>query len=418
MYHYNFKVVVLSKNDSLLAKAQAFPSLAGFTNEVVRASAADASLKDADLLLCEDAPEVLTAALALLPEKAGKVYLASESDLEKVPAEVLAQLDDFWVLPLAEKLLEQKIAKLFARIKEEKDYHLTRNYFETLINSIPPLIWFKDIKGAHLKVNDSFCLAVGKEKSDVEGRGHYYIWDLKPEEYAAGEYVCLETEEEVLQAQKTLLFEEKVKTRRGLRQFQTYKSPIYDDNRALIGTVGCAIDVTDERRLMEKLVNAAETDTLTRLYNRRYFYKFMSDVKEKRQPVSLFYLDLDNFKHINDKFGHEVGDELLCRVARILEQTFEEGVCVRFGGDEFVCALVGQKNDEELARFAEKFLAELAHLIEDFQNFAGLSASIGISHADVVDDIDVLLKKSDVAMYDAKNSGKASYRISVIQENL
>ena len=412
MYHYNYKVIILSQDLSLFEKVVAFPSLAGFTNIVSRVDKVEQSISEADLFICEGNPAALEQALPLLAAKTTKVYLGTEAELAQVAEGTLEQLDDFWQLPLSDKLLEQKIAKLFGAIKKDKDYHLTQNYFETLINSIPPLIWYKDIRGAHLKVNDSFCAAVGKEKSDVEGRGHYYIWDLKPEEYAAGEYVCLETEEEVLHAQKTLLFDEKVKTRRGLRQFSTYKTPIYDDNHELIGTVGCAIDVTDERRLMEKLVNAAETDTLTRLFNRRYFYKYMAEIRAKQQPINVFYLDLDNFKNINDTYGHEAGDELLCRVARILEKIFEDGICVRFGGDEFVCTIVGEKSDAQLAGYANEFLQELNHLIEDYQNFAGLSASIGIAHTRVIDDVDVLLKKSDIAMYEAKNSGKAAYRIA------
>ena len=412
MYHYNYQVIILSQDLSLYEKVSATTSLPGFTNIVSHVNEVDASLKNADLLLCQAAPSVLEQALALLPANAIKVYLGSAEELEQLSPTTLALLDDFWRLPLADKLLDSKIAKLFASIKRQKDHHLTKNYFETLINSIPPLIWYKDIRGAHLKVNDSFCAAVGKEKSDVEGRGHYYIWDLKPEEYAAGEYVCLETEEEVLQAQKTLLFDEKVKTRRGLREFKTYKSPLYDDKQILIGTVGCAIDVTDEKRLMEKLVNAAETDTLTKLYNRRYFYKYMSKIKDAKEPVSIFYLDLDNFKKINDTYGHEVGDELLCRVARILEDIFREGVCVRFGGDEFVCAIEGKATNAELKAYAEEFLLELTRLVEDYQDFAGISASIGIAYTEAVDDVDILLKKSDVAMYEAKNSGKAAYRIA------
>ena len=412
MYHYNYKVIILSQDLSLYAKVAAFPSLAGFTNVVEHVDHVEASLKDADLFLCQSTPAVLAEALAIVPKGATKVYLAAEDELEQLNDATLACLDDIWSLPTSDKLLDNKIAKLFASIKREKDYHLTQNYFETLINSIPPLIWYKDIKGAHLKVNDSFCAAVGKEKSDVEGRGHYYIWDLKPEEYAAGEYVCLETEEEVLQAQKTLLFDEKVKTSRGLRQFSTYKSPIYDDNHKLIGTVGCAIDVTDESRLMEKLINAAETDTLTKLYNRRYFYKYMSTIKEEKEPVSIFYVDLDNFKNINDTYGHEAGDELLCKVARILEQIFKEGICVRFGGDEFVCALEGTKTEAQLIAYAEELLQQLLQLADDYEDFTGISASIGVAFTNVIDDVDILLKKSDVAMYEAKNSGKAAYRIA------
>lgn len=113
------------------------------------------------------------------------------------------------------------------------------------IDSVPDLIWFKDVRGAHLKVNNAFCSAVGKTKNDVQGRGHYYIWDLKQEEYEQGEYVCLETEEIVLREKKTRAFDEKVKSKHGLRQFKTYKSPIFDEDHQVVGTVGIAHDVTD-----------------------------------------------------------------------------------------------------------------------------------------------------------------------------
>ena len=62
--------------------------------------------------------------------------------------------------------------------------------------------------------------------------------------------------------------------------------------------------------------------------------------------------------------------------------------------------------------YAKEFLAELTYLVEEYQNFEGISASIGIAYAEAIDDVDILLKKSDVAMYEAKNSGKAAYRIA------
>ena len=68
--------------------------------------------------------------------------------------------------------------------------------------------------------------------------------------------------------------------------------------------------------------------------------------------------------------------------------------------------------DAQLVKYAEDFLQELYQLVDDYENFAGLSASIGIAHTDTIDDVDILLKKSDVAMYEAKNSGKAAYRIA------
>ncbi len=69
---------------------------------------------------------------------------------------------------------------------------------------------------------------MGKTKDQVEGRGHYYIWDITPDEYAQGEFVCLESEEETMRSSTTLLFDEQVKTKSGMRQFKTYKSPLID----------------------------------------------------------------------------------------------------------------------------------------------------------------------------------------------
>ena len=91
----------------------------------------------------------------------------------------------------------------------EKDKRFVSTAFDGAIDSVPDLIWFKDVRGAHLKVNNAFCSAVGKTKNDVQGRGHYYIWDLKQEEYEQGEYVCLEMEEIVLRDRKTRAFRRK-----------------------------------------------------------------------------------------------------------------------------------------------------------------------------------------------------------------
>lgn len=413
MYHYNLKIIVLSEDTSLYKKIAAIPSLPGFTNEVSQTSEVDASLQSADLLVCSAPAKVLEQALNLLvPGKAMKVYLGTTKEQELLSDSTLAQLDEMWTLPITDRLLDHRLRKLFTHIKAIKDAHLTNEYLEALINGIPPLIWFKDIRGAHLKVNNSFCVAVGKEKSDIEGRGHYYIWDLDPEEYAKGEYVCLETEQEVLDAKKTLLFEEKVKTKRGLRQFRTYKSPIWDDNHELIGTVGCAIDVTDEKSFMEQLIGAAETDDLTSLYNRRYFYKYVSTGGVMHKPLNVFYIDLDNFKKINDHYGHQTGDDLLHKVARLLEQTFSDGLSFRFGGDEFVCILQGKRTQQELSSYAENFLNKLGKLVEANSDFAGLSASIGIASTEALEDVDALLRKSDRAMYDAKQCSKRVYKFA------
>ena len=100
------------------------------------------------------------------------------------------------------------------------------------------------------KVNDFFCSVVNKTKTQVEGEKHAYIWDLSPEEAEAGSYMCMESDNQAIENGKTSLFDEVVKTKDGLRQFKTYKTPIYGASKdTVLGTVGFARDITDFKNL-------------------------------------------------------------------------------------------------------------------------------------------------------------------------
>ncbi len=120
-------------------------------------------------------------------------------------------LDRIWPKPYVEDKITASFSGILKLIKEQEDALINRKYLDTLIDSLPDLIWFKDAKGAHLKVNNSFCNVVKKTKEQIEGRGHYYIWGLEPDEYSMGEYICLESEEVVLNKKQTCIFDETVK---------------------------------------------------------------------------------------------------------------------------------------------------------------------------------------------------------------
>jgi diguanylate cyclase (GGDEF)-like protein/PAS domain S-box-containing protein len=175
------------------------------------------------------------------------------SDTFPILAENYHLFDQVWIKPFAGEKLRASFAGILRHIKEREESILGQKYLDTLIDSLPDLIWFKDARGAHLKVNDSFCRTVKKTKAQIEGRGHYYIWDLEPDEYAKGEYICLESEEIVLNKKETCLFDETVKCGDELRKFKTYKSPIFDTDGEVIGTVGLAHDVTDLQNLLIEL---------------------------------------------------------------------------------------------------------------------------------------------------------------------
>ena len=426
-------------------------------------------------------------------------------------------IDALWTGPLDGTRAAFELARLQRSAKRDADLALAQQYLDTAIDSIPELVWFKDAHGAHLKVNDAFCETVGKTKDQVEGRGHYYIWDITPDEYAQGEFVCLESEEETMRSNTTLLFDEQVKTRGGMRQFKTYKTPLIDYDGSVMGTVGVAHDVTDlgnirteleifidsmpyavvvldnegaivnineraedyfdvrrervvggnfdrwrrivlgdavvdandfedssfftasirgesktfevneraildvfgnatgvlriyrdvtnERKLEQRVIAAARTDYLTGLYNRRYFYEHVEEHRGN-QPVTLITFDRDDFKNINDRYGHAAGDAALGMTAKMLQEAFPDGFVVRWGGDEFVVALMGERSTERTEATVRALLAELAHESAADGNAWAVTASAGIAATDDPGlPIDALIRKSDEALYRAKREG-------------
>ncbi len=179
--------------------------------------------------------------------------------------------------------------KLICDMKERFDYRMQTICFNTAFDSIPDLVWFKDAKGAHLCVNNGFCEAVDKTKEQIYKKGHYYIWDIPKEEYDQGDYVCLESEEVVMNARKTCLFDEKVKTKKGMRQFKTYKSPLIDEDGTIFGTCGIANDVTAQHNINSELEVILDSMPFAVIIDdekgntiaaNRLFYKYFPEYKE------------------------------------------------------------------------------------------------------------------------------------------
>ncbi|MCI9188016.1 MAG: response regulator [Lachnospiraceae bacterium] len=167
---------------------------------------------------------------------------------------LLAAVKDIWTLPMTEGEIRFRFARWQQDCKAKMDAWQTSQFFEATINHVPNLIWYKDKDGIHEKVNDSFCRTVGKTKKQVEGRGHAYIWDVEQDDPA-----CIESEREVMMKRRTFVSEEIIKTGEGMRTLTTYKSPLYDIDGSVMGTVGVAIDVTQERAYEQEIVQKNRT---------------------------------------------------------------------------------------------------------------------------------------------------------------
>ncbi|MDN3922922.1 bifunctional diguanylate cyclase/phosphodiesterase [Roseateles violae] len=173
-------------------------------------------------------------------------------------------------------------------------------------------------------------------------------------------------------------------------------------------------DVTERRQLEETLMRQALHDALTELPNRRHFRdsvtKALAHAERHGGTLALVFIDLDNFKQVNDSFGHSEGDALLCQVARRLAQTLRGGdLLARMGGDEFAVLLVGAQQ-ADAAAVAGKVLRVLepdfAHGGQAFK----VGASIGITmYPTDGRSVEELLSNADLAMYRAKHRGRNTW---------
>ena len=315
----------------------------------------------------------------------------------------LTKIDNFWPF-FCQHLLED--------LYKQKELWHTRNCLQTMVDTMPGFVWFKDMEGRHLKVNHAFCEMVGKSMQEVEGKEHYEIWGVTPEQYEEGEYVCLETDKAIAANPKPTLFLEQVlHSKLGLRQLETYKAPIFDEDGKMIGNIGVAKDVTDEYATKERILLLSRTDDLTRLANRRYFYQFVDMHRRKGSgELTLCYVDLDYFKQLNDTFGHQYGDAALMAIGELLERAFPKDFIARLGGDEFIVAIFAVLEREVLVDKLEKLYQSAREFFCRDICFQHLGMSIGIASAEShAVTLDTLLQRSDIALYYTKKHYRGKY---------
>ena len=194
-------------------------------------------------------------------------------------------------------------------------------------------------------------------------------------------------------------------------------NPVYGKDKLLTHYVCVFSDITEKKKSEKELWKLANYDILTKLPNRGYFRKKVKTaITESSHPnalIALLFIDLDKFKQVNDTLGHESGDELLKKVAKILKRTIRNNDTVaRLGGDEFAILLenISQKHNAEV--IAEKIITEFTNGISVQQNATGVGASIGISFYPLdADNAQSLVHCADTAMYSAKTSGSNLYHV-------
>ena len=192
--------------------------------------------------------------------------------------------------------------------------------------------------------------------------------------------------------------------------------PVFDSAGSFSGFRGVASDISQSKEIEDRIAFMAHFDPLTSLPNRACLNERLDQLSQTPAPDgmlrALLWLDLDNFKWVNDTLGHPAGDELLCQVASRLKQGTKDALIIaRLGGDEFAI-LVESRGKEELVAQVRALSESLNTPYEIWGSSAHCGASIGVKIIDNYStDISTLLKHADLALYQAKESGKRTWCI-------
>lgn len=298
-----------------------------------------------------------------------------------------------------------------SRKNMESASHKRELYHRALLDYFPFYAWLKDARGHFLTASKPLVTMLGFQNPDqILGKTDYDLWSKElADSYLADDH-------EVMRNRKPVLREEEVLKGDTHKWVETYKAPILDEEGNVFGTVGFSRDIT-ERKMMEKqLHRMAHYDSLTHLPNRLLFSdrlnQSMVHSKRNNTNLAIVYIDLDGFKNVNDKYGHNTGDELLIAIANQMKRALREGdTLARIGGDEFVVIFQDLDDIAEIKPVLERLLLSVSSLVVLDNIKVSLSASMGVTFYPQKEEIDAdqLIRQADQAMYRAKQTGKNRY---------
>ena len=295
-------------------------------------------------------------------------------------------------------------------LEQERDRNLA--FLLQIIDHIPTQITVKDARDRrYLLVNRVAETRFGMPRSEILGKT---AADVFPK--ASADSIA-DDDERILQSEGVLVLDEHAWESQGLgkRVVTSKRLAIRDQNGEVRYIINVVDDITDQRRADEKIAHLAHYDALTDLPNRVLFREQVERELQRTQrgeEFALLYIDIDEFKGINDSLGHHVGDELLKFVAARLKSCIREtDLVARLSGDEFAVIQTNISGVDEVVKFVTRIHEAIRQPYQCLGHQLSTDASIGIALAPRDGtELDQLIKNADLAMYGAKANGRRTHR--------
>lgn len=340
-------------------------------------------------------------------------YSPAEIQLaESIATAAASTLSDLWRM----ERLEQTVQARTEELKQNNEkLHSTVAQFQQLtvqnhmiLNSVAEGIYGTDLQRQITFCNRAAADMVGYTVQDIIGKREADVFH--PSTVQLREFFQMTQNDASKSSCEALL-------RRDQSAFlvKINRTPIADDGR-VIGDVVTLRDITEQMKMELQIRQQGYYDALTGLPNRFHFNErlqaALEEARQHKRQLAVMFIDLDQFKLINDSLGHSSGDRLLMRVAELLSRSMEPGNFVaRIGGDEFILLVPDARGRQATAEAAQKIIAELNQpvLINEHEFYVSPSIGIGVFPEDG-DDAETLVQCADMAMYSCKGIGGRSFQ--------